>query len=201
MAVVVVVSYDGDCLDGPEGCEGETFPRLALSGSGDSYSRCDRHDALYVERVQPKIDEINRRYPAMAPADFDPTFCGEAGLMTTTNRGIAWAAGLYEGEGSLCMSSRGYPKISLGMTDREPVEWFKETLGFGYITRLLTPAARTCTATRLRGGTEWSRCARGSVRICRHAVSRASRKCSLCAPFYRLHRIVRTRVRPHIVAT
>ena len=53
--------------------------------------------------------------------------------MTTTNRGIAWAAGLYEGEGSLCMSSRGYPKISLGMTDREPVEWFKETLGFGYI--------------------------------------------------------------------
>ena len=33
----------GDCLDGPEGCRGETFPRLALSGSGDAYSRCDAH--------------------------------------------------------------------------------------------------------------------------------------------------------------
>jgi hypothetical protein len=74
----VMTVYDGDCLDGPEGCEGETFPRLALSGSGDSYSRCDRHDALYVERVQPKMDEINRRYPAMAPADFDPYFAGES---------------------------------------------------------------------------------------------------------------------------
>jgi hypothetical protein len=68
--------FDGECLDGPEDCEGETFPRLALSGSGDSYSRCDRHYELYVDRVQPVMDDINRRYPAMAPADFDPTYCG-----------------------------------------------------------------------------------------------------------------------------
>jgi hypothetical protein len=70
--------FDGDCLDGPEGCEGETFPRQALSGSGESYCRCDRHYAAYVERVQPKMDEINRRYPVMAPADFDPMYCGES---------------------------------------------------------------------------------------------------------------------------
>ncbi len=39
----MAVYGDGDCLDGPEGCGGETFPRLALSGSGDAYSRCDAH--------------------------------------------------------------------------------------------------------------------------------------------------------------
>jgi hypothetical protein len=51
-------------------------------------------------------------------------------------RGIAWAAGLYEGEGCVCMGlSGGYrsPRITLGMTDREPVEWFREVLGFGTI--------------------------------------------------------------------
>ena len=68
--------FDGDCVDGPEGCEGETFPRQTLSGSGDSYSRCGRHYSAYVERVLPKMEEINRRYPAMAPADFDPFFAG-----------------------------------------------------------------------------------------------------------------------------
>jgi len=35
----VVTVFDGDCLDGPQGCEGETFPRQTLAGSGDSYSR------------------------------------------------------------------------------------------------------------------------------------------------------------------
>jgi hypothetical protein len=45
----------------------ETFPRQTLAGSGDSYSRCDRHYSAFVERVQPKMEEINRRYPAMAP--------------------------------------------------------------------------------------------------------------------------------------
>jgi hypothetical protein len=54
MGNIMAVYGDGDCLDGPEGCKGETFPRLALSGSGDSYSRCDQHYDLYVERVQPQ---------------------------------------------------------------------------------------------------------------------------------------------------
>ena len=51
----------------------------------------------------------------------------------STDRGIGWAAGLYEGEGSLSMAWRGYPRVALGMTDREPVEWSKDVLGFGSI--------------------------------------------------------------------
>jgi hypothetical protein len=74
----MAVYGDGDCLDGPEGCKGETFPRLALSGSGDSYSRCDHHYDLYVERVQPQMDDIRRRYPVTAPVDFDPYYAGES---------------------------------------------------------------------------------------------------------------------------
>ena len=30
------------------------------------------HYEFYVERLQPVIDDINRRYPVMAPADLDP---------------------------------------------------------------------------------------------------------------------------------
>ncbi len=71
--------FDTDeCLDGPEGCEGEVSEYLALSGSGERYPRCVRHQELHVERLQPRIDEINRRYPVRAPADFDPYYAGEA---------------------------------------------------------------------------------------------------------------------------
>ena len=51
-----------------------------------------------------------------------------------TIRGIAWAAGLYEGEGSIGMArAHRYSRLALGMTDQEPVEWFREILGFGSI--------------------------------------------------------------------
>ncbi len=69
---------DGECLDGPGGCQGEVWPRATLSGSGDSYYRCDRHYELYAERLQPIMDDISRRYPVMAPPDFDPLACGES---------------------------------------------------------------------------------------------------------------------------
>lgn len=59
-------------------CAGEVSPYLALSGSGDSYYRCARHYGLYVERVQPKMDAIRRRYPVTAPPDWDSLDCGEA---------------------------------------------------------------------------------------------------------------------------
>lgn len=49
---IMAVCGDGDCLDGPEGCGGETFPRVALSGSGDAYSRCDAHHEAYAARLQ-----------------------------------------------------------------------------------------------------------------------------------------------------
>lgn len=65
------------CIDGPHDCTGEVFARNSLSGSGMSFYRCDGHYSSYVARTQPKIDDINRRYPAQAPADFDPTYAGE----------------------------------------------------------------------------------------------------------------------------
>lgn len=71
--------FDADsCLDGPEGCVGDVVEYLALSGSGERYPRCAHHQERHVERVQPKIDEINKRYPEQAPPDFDPAFCGES---------------------------------------------------------------------------------------------------------------------------
>lgn len=69
---------DGECLDGPADCQGEVFARATLSGSGDSYYRCDHHYELYYQRVQPVMDDIARRYPVMAPVDFDPLACGES---------------------------------------------------------------------------------------------------------------------------
>lgn len=66
-----------DCLDGPSGCEGEIFERPTMSGSGDTYPRCDKHYEAYVERLTPVMDDIRRRYPEQAPADFDPFYSGE----------------------------------------------------------------------------------------------------------------------------
>jgi hypothetical protein len=70
--------FIGECLEGPQGCQGEVSEYLALSGSGELYPRCEHHYELYVERLQPQIDAINRRYPVTAPADFDPTYANEA---------------------------------------------------------------------------------------------------------------------------
>jgi hypothetical protein len=40
------------------------------------FARCEHHYIEYAERTQKIIDDINRRYPATAPADFDPAFAG-----------------------------------------------------------------------------------------------------------------------------
>lgn len=68
-----------DCLDGPEGCEGEVSEYLALSGSGLRYWRCEKHYGEYVERVQPEIDKVRQRYPDsdVPPAWFDESYAGE----------------------------------------------------------------------------------------------------------------------------
>ncbi|BBN50779.1 hypothetical protein [Mycobacterium avium] len=72
-------NYDGsdDCLDGPHSCTGEVFPRPALSGSGEHYTRCDGHWEAYYERTAPRMAEIRSRYPNTAPDDFDPMTAGE----------------------------------------------------------------------------------------------------------------------------
>jgi len=69
--------FDADCLDGPQGCQGDTAQHYALSGSGLTYPRCEFHYGEYVARVQPRLDDIARRYPCSPPEDFDETFCGE----------------------------------------------------------------------------------------------------------------------------
>lgn len=66
-----------DCLDGPDGCEGEVLERLSRSGSGMRFPRCENHYASYAERMDPKHAETRRRYPVSAPADFDESFAGE----------------------------------------------------------------------------------------------------------------------------
>ena len=75
--IMMAIHGDGVCLDGPEGCVGETFPRESLSGSGDSYYRCGGHYDAYFDRVAPRMEAIRRRYPDRAPADFDPMYFGE----------------------------------------------------------------------------------------------------------------------------
>ena len=69
-----------DCLDGPNGCAGETFQRAALSGSGMYYPRCDTHYDAYVDRLGPVMEDTRRRYPdsATPPDWFDPTYAGES---------------------------------------------------------------------------------------------------------------------------
>lgn len=62
-----------ECLDGPEGCEGEVEYRMALSPSGRPFPRCEKH---WGERLDVQ-DGINERYPALQPAGFDPSYAGE----------------------------------------------------------------------------------------------------------------------------
>lgn len=65
-----------ECLDAgpdPTGCEGPVEYRMALSGTGRSFPRCDKH---WDERCD-RQEEINQRYPYHQPADFDPMYAGE----------------------------------------------------------------------------------------------------------------------------
>lgn len=62
-----------DCLDGPDGCEGEVAYRMSLSGTGLNIVRCDHHWAQRLERQA----GIEQRYPYHQPPDFDPTYAGE----------------------------------------------------------------------------------------------------------------------------
>jgi hypothetical protein len=65
-----------ECLDsGPDPgiCNGPVEYRYALSGTGRSFPRCDKH---WGERLD-KQAEIDARYPYHQPADFDPSYAGE----------------------------------------------------------------------------------------------------------------------------
>ncbi len=60
--------------DGEGKCAGHVEYRMALSGTGISYPRCDKH---WEERVEIQ-QGIDQRYPVLPPADFDPLYAGEA---------------------------------------------------------------------------------------------------------------------------
>ena len=47
--------------------------RMALSGTGKSFPRCDKH---WGERLETQ-EQINERYPTLAPSNFDPADAGE----------------------------------------------------------------------------------------------------------------------------
>ena len=62
------------CLEEGDGCSGTVSYRMPLSGSGASFPRCDAHwDARL--RLQ---EQLERRYPAEQPSDFDPGYAGES---------------------------------------------------------------------------------------------------------------------------
>ena len=57
------------CVEDHDGkCKGEIAYRMSLSPSGKSFPRCDFHWHRRLYRQE----QINRRYPATAPSDFDP---------------------------------------------------------------------------------------------------------------------------------
>lgn len=61
------------CLEHGADCRGAVEYRMALSGTGRSFPRCEQHWSLRVEEQQ----RISERYPQMQPADFDPAYAGE----------------------------------------------------------------------------------------------------------------------------
>jgi len=63
-----------ECLQRHDGrCEGSVEYRMSLSGTGTSIPRCDYHWAKRLETEE----EHNRKYPVLAPSDFDPDYAGE----------------------------------------------------------------------------------------------------------------------------
>lgn len=63
------------CLDagGSTPCHGAVEYRMALSATGRSFPRCQAHWEIRLMEQE----RINAAYPALAPADFDPSYAGE----------------------------------------------------------------------------------------------------------------------------
>lgn len=63
-----------DCLDFGAGCHGAVEYRMALSGTGRSFPRCEKH---WEERLDEQ-ERIDRTYgSSCAPSWFDPLAAGE----------------------------------------------------------------------------------------------------------------------------
>lgn len=66
---------NGECINGPEGCEGSVELRMALSGTGIPYERCEAH---WQRRLELE-DRLRADYPDSSnpPEWFDPLAAGE----------------------------------------------------------------------------------------------------------------------------
>lgn len=71
--VRVMVAEKVECLDGPEGCQGEVEYRMPLSPSGRAFPRCDRHWSARLDKEENSIPWRSD----VPPAWFDPEACGE----------------------------------------------------------------------------------------------------------------------------
>ena len=63
-----------ECLNFGHDCSGAVEYRMALSGTGKSFPRCDKH---WSDRLDQE-DQTRSRYPDLAPSDFDPYYAGES---------------------------------------------------------------------------------------------------------------------------
>lgn len=57
----------------PQQCAGAVEYRYPLSGTGQSFPRCEKH---WEERLENE-EKLRERYPEHAPSDFDPAYAGE----------------------------------------------------------------------------------------------------------------------------
>jgi hypothetical protein len=54
--------------------------------------------------------------------------------MVPNNLAIAWASGLFEGEGCISHSTKNLPRLYIGMTDKDIIERFVKIVDCGKIT-------------------------------------------------------------------
>lgn len=63
-----------ECLEYDESdCAGPVEYRHALSATGRSFPRCEKH----WDKALASHERITRTYPQHAPSDFDPAYAGE----------------------------------------------------------------------------------------------------------------------------
>jgi hypothetical protein len=87
----------------------------------------------------------SERFPPLSPRAVrrnEFTEAGEGGTVWPVGNverqlEIAWAAGLFEGEGTIYRRSRGGAKLRLSMTDEEVVRKFADVFGIGVYRRCL----------------------------------------------------------------
>lgn len=65
-----------ECMQHNDECNGKVEFRMALSGTGESFKRCDFHWSKRLDREQ----EHRKNYPDsdIPPVWFDPTIAGES---------------------------------------------------------------------------------------------------------------------------